>query len=124
MNGWRQDEARSQALFRQVNEHISELAATFDDEAQSLFVCECRNPECTQAIALTCAEYERIRGHGNRFAVALNHENPETETIIEQNDRFAVVESYAGEASQVARETDPRSQANLRARRRAPVRQL
>jgi hypothetical protein len=45
-------------------------------------------------------------------------ENPETETIVGQNERFAVVESYAGEASQIARETDPRSQAHRRARRR------
>jgi hypothetical protein len=50
------------------------------------------------------------------FVVALDHENPETETIVEDNERFAVVETYAGEASQIARETDPRSQTNARAK--------
>ena len=118
MTGWRDKEARSQALFREVNEHIEQLAENFGTDGQDLFLCECGNPKCTQAIVLTCAEYERFREHANRFAVALNHENPETETIVEQNERFAVVESYAGVASQIARETDPRSQAHRRARRK------
>jgi hypothetical protein len=69
---------------------------------------------CTEAIAVTRAEYERIRTCATRFVVALDHENPETETIIKQNERFAVVETYAGEASEIARETDPR--ANQRTR--------
>lgn len=111
-------EARSQALFREVNELIEQLGENGGGVGHDSFVCECGNPECAQPISLTRAEYERIRGYANRFAVALDHENPETETIVEQNERFAVVESYAGEASQIARETDPRSQAHMRARRR------
>ena len=67
-----------------------------------------------EQIELTRAEYERVRAHASRFIVALNHENPETESIVEQNERFAVVETYAGAASQIARETDPRSQQHLR----------
>jgi anti-anti-sigma factor len=117
-DGWHEKEARSQALFRAVNERIAELARDFGSNARGSFICECGNPECAQPIALTRAEYERVREHANRFAVALNHENPETETVVEENERFAVVESYAGEASQIARETDPRSQASTRMRRR------
>ena len=115
MSGLHEKEARSQALFREVNERIEEIAESFGRDGQDSFICECGNQQCSQLIALTRTEYERIRGHGNRFAVALDHENPETETIVEQNERFAVVESYAGEASQIARETDPRSQAHVRA---------
>lgn len=117
MRGWREKDARNQALFREVNERIEQVNETFDTDGKGSFVCECGNPECTQAIAVTRAEYARIRGCASRFAIALNHENPETETLIEQNDRFAVVETYAGQASEIARETDPRSQANTRARR-------
>lgn len=47
-------------------------------------------------------------------APALNHENPEMESIVEQNERFAVVETFAGESSRVSRETNPRSQHYLR----------
>lgn len=112
--GWHEAEARNQVLFREVNERIEQLAGDFGAGGQDRLICECGNPECTQQIAVTRAEYERIRGHASRFIVALNHENPETESIIEENERFAVVETYAGGASQIARDTDPRSQANWR----------
>jgi hypothetical protein len=123
MTGWREKEARNQSIFREVNEHIEELAEdwSFGVDGQGSFVCECGNPECTEAIELTRPEYERIREHANWFAVALNHENPEVERLVEENERHAVVETYAGEASQVARETDPRSQANARAGRGQPA---
>jgi hypothetical protein len=117
MSSRRENDARNQALFREINERIEQLNAAFKMDGREAFLCECGNPGCTQPIALTSAEYESIRGHATRFAVALDHENPEVETIIEQNERFAVVETYAGEASVIARETDPRSQANRRAKR-------
>ena len=110
-------EAKSQALFREVNERIEHLAENSGGFGPDSFICECGNPECMQLNSLTRAEYESIRGQANRFVIALDHENPVTETIVEQHERFAVVESYAGEASQIARETDPRSQAHARARR-------
>jgi hypothetical protein len=112
--GWHDREARNQALFRDVNEQIELLAEQPGADALDQLVCECGNPECAQRIELTRAEYERVRGHASRFAVALNHENPETESIVEQNKRFAVVETYAGASSRIARETDPRSQQHLR----------
>jgi len=65
------------------------------------------------------SEDERLREYASRFAVALDHENPEMESIVEQNERFAVVETYAGASSQIARETNPRSQRQLHAKHRA-----
>jgi hypothetical protein len=121
MSSWHEKEARNQALFREVNEQIGQLPEGPDPNGQESFICECGNPGCTQAIALTRAEYERIREYANRFAIALDHENPETETLVAQNERFAVVETYAGLESRIARETDPRSQAHTRARRRQPA---
>ena len=118
VNGWRDKEARHQALFREVNEKIEQIAASFGSDGQDQLICECGNPNCTQRIELTADEYERVRAHASRFIVALNHENPETESIVEQNDRFAVVETYAGESSRIARETDPRSQHLLRTSQR------
>ena len=114
--GWHDKEARSQAAFREVNERIEEVADGFgfDADVCEWLICECGNPGCVRPIALTRAEYERIRRHASRFVVALNHENPETESIVEENERFVVVETYAGESSRIARETDPRSQRRLR----------
>ena len=114
MNRWRDTEARNQALFREVNERIEELAEDLGAGGQDRLICECGNPDCTKQIELTHAEYERVRAHASRFVIALDHENPETESIIEQNERYAVVETYAGAASRISRETDPRSQRTLR----------
>lgn len=115
-SGWHDKEARSQAAFREVNERIEEVVNGFGFDADGCewLICECGNPACVQPIALTRAEYERIRQHASRFVVALNHENPETESIVEENERFVVVETYAGASSRIARETDPRSQRRLR----------
>lgn len=115
---WRDKEARSQALFREVNERIEQLAEDFGVDGHNHLICECGNPECTEQIDLTPTEYEAVRAHASRFAVALNHENPETESIVEQNERFAVVETFAGETSRIARETDPRSQQHIRTSQR------
>ena len=116
MSSWRDKEAHNQALFREVNERIELLVKDFGTDGRDRLICECGNAECTQQIELTQAEYEHVRAHASRFAVALNHENPETESIVEQNERFATVETYAGVSSQIARETDPRSQQHLRKR--------
>ena len=116
MNGWREKEARNQALFREVNERIEHVGQSFATDGQTSFLCECGNRECTQTIDLSHSEYERVRAHASRFVVALNHENPEAESVIEQNGRFAIVEIYAGTASRIARESDPRSQQATRRR--------
>jgi len=113
-SGWRDREARNQTLFREVNERIEQFAARFATDGHNRLICECGNPECTQQIEVTADEYDCVRAHASRFVVALNHENPETESIVAQNERFAVVETYAGAFSRIARETDPRSQHHLR----------
>ena len=114
MSAWHDEDARNQALFREVNEKLEQFPEPLAVDGYDRLVCECGNTDCLQEIELTRAEYERVRGYASRFIVALNHENPETESIVEQNERFAVVETYAGAASQIARETNPRSQQHLR----------
>jgi hypothetical protein len=121
VSNWRDDEARNQALFREVNERIAQIAERFGSDGQGSFLCECGNPKCTQAIRLSRDEYELIRAHANRFLIAPDHENPEAESIVAQNDRYAVVETYAGTSSRIARETDPRSQHQLRTEQDAEV---
>jgi hypothetical protein len=43
-SGWREKEARSQALFREVNERIEQIAENFGATGQSQLICECGNP--------------------------------------------------------------------------------
>ena len=103
--------AGNEALFREVNERVAEVASHFfhsDDHEAIDFICECARPECADLIPMTGAEYEAIRAQSSRFAVIPGHEEPEIESIIERRPAYLVVEKR-DEAQQFARETDPRA---------------
>jgi hypothetical protein len=109
---WQDREANRRGLLRELNERIAEVGAGFGFErgGRMRFVCECGNDECTQAIELTFAEYEAVRAHARRFAIAPDHENPMVEIVTGQTRQFAVAETFVGEASRIPEETDPRRQ--------------
>ena len=109
MSAWHDRDARNQALFREVNEKIQQLPEGLGADEHDRLICECANTDCMKPIELTRAEYERVRGDASRFIVALNHQNPQTESVVEQNERFAVVQTYAGASSRIAREPERRS---------------
>jgi hypothetical protein len=101
-----------EALFREVNERIVEVAEQLlepGDESQPIeFVCECGNASCGEQIELSVEEYERVRAQPARFAVAPGHELPEIERIVERHSRYVVIEKHDPDAEEVAIETDPR----------------
>jgi len=72
------------------------------------YLCECSDPACTEPIQLTRQEYEDVRSTPVRFAIAVNHEDPEVDVVVSENDRFAVVRKFHGIARRIARETNPR----------------
>ena len=49
-----------------------------------------------------------MRATSNRFALAPNHENPESEVVVSENARYAAVDKIEGAAMRIARDTDPR----------------
>jgi hypothetical protein len=104
---WREREARNEARFRTQNEWVETAGAA--PKALLAFVCECGDGECGRTISLTAAEYESVRATSNRFAIALNHENPESEIVISESERFAVIDKIAGWGLRISRETDPRT---------------
>ena len=53
MSGWRDKEARNQAVCREVNERIEQLARSFGVEGRDRLICECGNPEYMLQIELT-----------------------------------------------------------------------
>jgi hypothetical protein len=59
-------------------------------------------------IELSIAEYESIRSSPVRFTVKLGHDYPEFERVVEENERYVVVEKF-GEAARVVKKLDPRS---------------
>jgi hypothetical protein len=107
---WRDQEATNQTIFREINEWTAEGKDPRPGigPRSHAYLCECSDRRCTQPIRLTPFEYERIRAEPVRFAIALNHENPEIDQLIEENERFATVETFHSSAVRIARATDPR----------------
>lgn len=102
--------ARNQVVFREVNEHIADLAGASSGPGVSLFICECSDTECAESLEISTAEYERVRADGARFVVLSGHQLPEVERVVEGNGRFLVVEKL-GPAAAIARDADPRQHA-------------
>lgn len=109
ITSWRKRESEKQMRARAANEATAEtLAATPTGQSVDSFVCECGDRGCTRAISLTLAEYKSVRAYATHFAIAPDHENPESERVIAEGERFAVIETVSPEATQLARRSDPR----------------
>ncbi|HEX2044788.1 MAG TPA: hypothetical protein VHF23_04065 [Gaiellaceae bacterium] len=100
--------AKNEALFREVNERIREVARPASPGEPSDFLCECGKRECTEPIGLTLAEYEEVRSDPTRFVVAPGHVVADVEDAIASTDRYAVVGKRSPAAVRIAEEHDPR----------------
>ena len=110
MSDWREQEATNETVFRAMNEGTEEAndAQSSMDHRTEIYLCECSDRRCTEPISLTRPEYESVRAVPVRFAIALNHENPEIDRVIFENQRFAAVEKFYGAGARIARGSDPR----------------
>jgi hypothetical protein len=102
-----QEIGRRQSLFRELNERIEELAGSFDLLEALPLVCECGSPRCDNRLELSIAEYEKLRSDPTHFAVLPGHEIADVERVVEENERFFVVEKVGASAAE-ATELDPR----------------
>jgi hypothetical protein len=96
-----------QALLREVNERIHELAGDFGVAEGFSILCECGSSECEELIELTQTEYEHLRRIPTRFAVLHGHDVPAGERVVQVNDRFVTVEKV-DDTGICARSLDPR----------------
>jgi hypothetical protein len=109
LTSWRQQESEKQMRARDANESTAHtFAATPAGQSVGSFVCECGDRGCTRAISLTLAEYGSVRAYATQFAIARDHENPESERVITESERFAVIETLSPEATKLARRSNPR----------------
>jgi hypothetical protein len=103
--------ARTEALFRDVNERIAESAERFDAE-RAEFVCECSDQACTERVSASLDEYERARSDGTHFLLRPGHEDRRVERVVEQSgSRLAIVEKFHQRVAPIVRRLDPRAQA-------------
>ena len=99
---------QNEALFREVNERIEDVGtALAPDDVPMEFLCECDDRDCVEKVSATPAEYEAIRAVATHFVVLPGHEDPGVERVVQQTERFLVVEKE-GQAAHEAEESDPR----------------
>jgi hypothetical protein len=99
----------NEALFREVNERLEELAQGFAHPGKLDLICECGNASCASRIEMDRKEYEQVRSDSATFAVVKGHEIPDVEEIVERGKRYDVVRKIADEAEEIAEKTDPRT---------------
>jgi hypothetical protein len=100
--------ARTEALFRDVNERIAESAQRFDAE-ETQFVCECADAGCAHRLEATLDEYEDVRSDGATFMIAPGHEHDDIERVVEIRPTFNVVEKVQTTVRETVRRLDPRT---------------
>ena len=100
--------ARTESLFREVNERIAESAERFDAE-ETKFVCECADPTCTERVEATLDEYERVRDDGATFLLVNGHEDERIEAIVRADGDRAVVAKRHPLVAPTARKLNPRT---------------
>jgi hypothetical protein len=101
--------AHNQSLYRSINEKIVDLNQTFAEAglAGSEWICECADTGCTVRVAATLPEYEAVRSSPRTFIIALGHLYPEVERVLDENDRFMIVEKIDN-GGEIAESLDPR----------------
>jgi hypothetical protein len=95
--------AHNQALIREVNERIEQVAK---DAAHPEFLCECADANCVEMIELSITEYASIRSSPVRFPVKLGHDYPEFERVVEEREHYAIFEKF-GQAAEIVKEARP-----------------
>jgi len=100
--------ATTEALFRDVNERIAESAERFD-AGGSEFVCECSDPNCTNRVSASLAEYENVRAEATTFLVVPGHEQGDIERVVSDRGRFRVVEKFQAAVRRTVVRLNPRS---------------
>lgn len=100
----------NEAVFRDVNERIRDVASAFDLTSEPLdLICECGDASCVARISLTRPEYERLRADPELFAVTSGHVAPDVEQLVEKRSGYDVVRKHEGVPAEIAQKTDPRS---------------
>jgi hypothetical protein len=98
----------NEALFREVNERVSDLDAGFGRSAVIATVCECGDAGCFDRIDMPHAEYEALRADPATFAIVPGHDDPAVEEVVAERDGYHVVRKYIEAGGRFAAEHDPR----------------
>jgi hypothetical protein len=99
--------AKTEALFRNVNEGINEASHRLDTDAAH-FVCECGDPNCTERIEVPLDEYESVRERATRFVVSPGHVTGPVEKVVKRRRAYSVIEKIDRALARIVRRLNPR----------------
>jgi hypothetical protein len=102
--------AKTESLFRNVNEGIREASDRLDAEVGD-FICECGDSTCTEHVRVPLEEYERVRGKATHFLVRPGHVKGPIERVVEQERHYTVIEKLDRVVARIARRLNPRPEA-------------
>ena len=100
--------AQNEALFREVNERVNDLATDHGVASVHEYLCECANADCTFRVRLDPSDYEAVRSDPKQFLVLPLHFTPEVEKLVAEYERYWVVRK-TGDAGDYVEHLDPRS---------------
>jgi hypothetical protein len=92
------------AVFRSVNERISDLAISRDDAPEQLqmFICECSRIGCIEGVSVSLSIYAQVRRDPTTFLVLPGHEDPEAEEVLVSLTEYLIVRDKTGVAAEIA----------------------
>ena len=102
--------ARTESVFRHVNERIVETAEQIDAD-ETVFVCECADANCQHRLEVPLDTYENVRRDATTFIVAEGHEEPGFERVLQKRRGYAIVQKVTRRLAMLVRRTDPRAEA-------------
>ena len=104
--------AKTESLFRNVNERIAEASERFDGghNGDAHFMCECADPSCSERLEVPLDEYEQVREDATTFVLDPAHVRPEIEKIVRQARGYAIVKKVDAVAARIVQKLDPRSE--------------
>jgi hypothetical protein len=96
---WPKEPARrvekNEQAFRAYNERREELEKDGLLAGESApFVCECADKDCWGAVELAVDEFEKAHEIDDHFSVLPGHVMPEFERVVEEHERYWVVEKF------------------------------
>jgi hypothetical protein len=104
--------AKTESLFRSVNERIAEASERFDagDNGEREFMCECADAGCAERLEVPLDEYEQVREDATTFVLDPDHVEPEIERVVRHGPGYAVVRKVDAVAARIVRKLDPRAE--------------